>query len=59
MLASDRDDHVAEASAVEIDQGTPVLIFLCGHAVEDGGRGRIGIAQLRRVDRVDAAVLLF
>jgi hypothetical protein len=58
MLTSDRDDRLAEASAVEIDQAAAVLVFFSRHPVEHRGRSWIVASKLSRVSRIDPRVLL-
>ena len=58
VLTADRHDNVAEAAAVGVDQELAVGVLLRRHAVEHGGRGRVVLAQVGGVGRVDPAVLL-
>ena len=58
VLAADRRQVLAELLAVEPVQHAAVAALLLGHVVEDGGRMRIGLAQLVGEGLVDAEVFL-
>ena len=58
MLAPDRQDDLAEALAVEVEQALAVAVLFLRHAVEHRGRGGIAGAQGLGIGLVDAPILL-
>ena len=58
-LAAQGHNEITELPLIERDQSASMLVFLQRHAVENSGRGGILRAQLGRIGRIDAAILLF
>ena len=58
MFPAYERDRFAEPRPVLFDQSPPVLVFLCGHVVEDLGRLRILVTQTICISLVDAGIVL-